>query len=491
MLPMRTRRPLVAAFVAAFVAVTSVSAQCGTQWLPVGGLGAAVRALVGHDGAPVAAFGNQVARWNGTAWTPMGSPFASVRRALAVLANGDLVVAGGPDIPPPSTPPSGDVWRWTGSAWVPFGPVLYGPVRAMAALPDGTLAVVGGWEFAWVGTPTGGYVRIGDGTVWSPVGTLWSFYPVRCAAVVANGGLVVGGQLQLGGNNLTLARWDGVDWSALGAGTSSVASALLGLANGDLVAGGLFTSAGGVGAAHVARWNGSTWAGLGFGVDDQVTALAQLPDGDLIAGGAFTHAGGASANRIARWDGSSWTAFGAGLDDLPYALGLTADGAMFVGGAFTTAGGVPSAQVAAILSTCPASSSPHGLGCPSSGGSNTLAAATLPWVDATFHADGTGLPSLAIVAVLTSFTSVPQGTLPLASVFAQGVPGCDVLVAPDIVELLVTTTGTAQSTLYLPSTPPLVGLTFFHQMVPIELDALGNFVAITATNALSLTAGVF
>jgi len=71
------------------------------------------------------------------------------------------------------------------------------------------------------------------------------------------------------------------------------------------------------------------------------------------------------------------------------------------------------------------------------------------------------------------------------------VPGCDVLVAPDIVELLVTTTGTAQSTLYLPSTPPLVGLTFFHQMVPIEFDALGNFVAITATNALSLTAGVF
>lgn len=491
MLLIRTCRLLAALLLAAFASVASVSAQCGTQWLSVGGPGGAVRTLVVHGGSPVAAFGNQVARWNGAVWTPMGPPFASVRRALAVLANGDLVVAGGPDIPPPSTPPSGDVWRWTGSAWVPFGPVLYGPVRAMAALPDGTLAVVGGWEFAWVGTPTGGYVRIGDGTVWSPVGTLWSFYPVRCAAVVANGDLVVGGQLQLGGNNLTLARWDGVGWSALGAGTSSVASALLGLANGDLVAGGPFTSAGGVGAAHVARWNGSTWAGIGFGVDDQVTALAQLPDGDLIAGGAFTHAGAVSANRIARWDGSRWTAFGAGLDDLPYAFGLTADGAMFVGGGFTMAGGMPSAQVAAILSTCPASSAPHGLGCASSGGSNTLTAATLPWVDATFHAQGTGLPPVAIVAVLTSFTSVPQGTVPLTSVFAQGVPGCDVLVAPDILDLLVTATGTAQSTLFLPNTPPLVGLTFFHQMVPIELDPQGNILAITATNALSLTAGMF
>ncbi len=39
--------------------------------------------------------------------------------------------------------------------------------------------------------------------------------------------------------------------------------------------------------------------------------------------------------------------------------------------------------------------------------------------------------------------------------------------------------------------PPLVGLTFFHQMVPIELDVLGNWVSATATNALQLTAGMF
>ncbi|MCU0865963.1 MAG: hypothetical protein MUC36_19440 [Planctomycetes bacterium] len=41
----------------------------------------------------------------------------------------------------------------------------------------------------------------------------------------------------------------------------------------------------------------------------------------------------------------------------------------------------------------------------------------------------------------------------------------------------------------LPNTPSLVGATFHHQMVPIELDGAANWTAITATNSLQLTAG--
>jgi len=46
------------------------------------------------------------------------------------------------------------------------------------------------------------------------------------------------------------------------------------------------------------------------------------------------------------------------------------------------------------------------------------------------------------------------------------------------------------SELFLPNTPPLVGVTFYHQLVPIEFDAQGSWVAVTATNALQLTAGM-
>lgn len=41
------------------------------------------------------------------------------------------------------------------------------------------------------------------------------------------------------------------------------------------------------------------------------------------------------------------------------------------------------------------------------------------------------------------------------------------------------------------NTPPLVGVTFCQQMVPVEVDPSLNVLAITATNALSLTAGIF
>jgi hypothetical protein len=47
------------------------------------------------------------------------------------------------------------------------------------------------------------------------------------------------------------------------------------------------------------------------------------------------------------------------------------------------------------------------------------------------------------------------------------------------------------SQFFLPNSPPLAGVTFFHQMVPIELDGLGNWVSVQATNALQLTAGIF
>jgi len=133
-----------------------------------------------------------------------------------------------------------------------------------------------------------------------------------------------------------------------------------------------------------------------------------------------------------------------------------------------------------------------GVGCASSDGSNTLVAVTLPWVDAVFSAQTTGLPNSALVIAVTSFVSFAQGAAPLASLLPpHGVPSCDLLVQPDILHLVAAAAGTAQFQAFLPNTPPLVGATFFHQMVPFELDAQGNLVAITSTNALQLIAGDF
>jgi hypothetical protein len=77
--------------------------------------------------------------------------------------------------------------------------------------------------------------------------------------------------------------------------------ALAVLPNGDLVAGGLFTTAGGQPANRIARWNGSAWSPLGSGMNNAVNALAMLPNGDLVAGGDFLTAGGVVAPYLARW----------------------------------------------------------------------------------------------------------------------------------------------------------------------------------------------
>ena len=75
--------------------------------------------------------------------------------------------------------------------------------------------------------------------------------------------------------------------------------------NGDLIAGGAFTWAGGVPANHIAKWNGSSWSALGPGLDGAVWGLT-VYNGQLIAVGDFVNAGGINVNFIAAWNGSSW-----------------------------------------------------------------------------------------------------------------------------------------------------------------------------------------
>lgn len=111
----------------------------------------------------------------------------------------------------------------------------------------------------------------------------------------------------------------------------------------NLIAGGDFITAGGVGASHIAAWNGSSWAALGSGTSGRVMALA-VYDGKLIAGGSFATAGGVSANNIAIWDGSAWSAMGSGMNDTVFTLKIY-DNNLIAGGRFTSAGG----KVAAYL----------------------------------------------------------------------------------------------------------------------------------------------
>jgi hypothetical protein len=313
---------------------------------------------------------------------------------------------------------------------------------------------------------------------------------VAALAALPNGHLVAGGNFFFAGNIgcSNIARWNGSGWSPIGGGTNGFVAALALLPNGDLVAGGSFTSAGGVAANRIARWDGAAWAPLGAGLDAFVSALAVLPNGDLAVGGAFTTAGSVAASRIARWNGASWSALATGANDVVSALHVAPSGQLAAGGLFTVAGGQVSAYVARYATPCPATVVAAGAACASSGGSNTLAAVTLPWAGSVYRTRGTGLPTLAFVARVTGLGTT---SLLLGSVLPPSPVGCSLLVTPDLVDAVLTTTGTVDAQLALPNAASLAGLVLHQQFVALQVDALGNLVQNTSTNRLTATVGTF
>ena len=444
----------------------------------------------GHFGDLAGAVGD-VALWDGSTLALVGSANGDVL-TLASLPNGD-VVAGG-NFTSIGGIAANRVARWDGIGWNALGVGTNDMVATLMAMPNGD--VVAGGMFFTAGGVAANHVARWDGAAWFPLGA-GTDLQVHALARLPNGDVAAGGAFAAAGMAAAnhVARWDGASWSALGTGVDGTVQALTISPNGDLIAGGMFTMAGGLIVNRVARWNGASWSALASGVSalstPAVYAIAALPNGDVVAGGYFTSAGGVQANHVARWNGSAWSALGSGVNGAVYSVAFSSAGQLAVGGNFQIAGGLASKGLARFVSPCPAMAAPLGLGCSGSGGINTLTLVAPPWVDSTFRAQGSGLPTTALVVAATSFTPIAQGALPLVTLFAQAPMGCDLLVVPDLLQLYLTTTGSVESSFFLPNAPPIVGISFFHQLVPLGLDALGNVIEVTSTNALQLIAGSF
>ncbi|HVU65450.1 MAG TPA: hypothetical protein VHC70_15830, partial [Phycisphaerales bacterium] len=69
---------------------------------------------------------NRIARWDGTSWSRLGSGLSNSAYALAVMPGGDVVVGGGFTASATisgetATPAMNRIGRWNGSAWSPLG----------------------------------------------------------------------------------------------------------------------------------------------------------------------------------------------------------------------------------------------------------------------------------------------------------------------------------------------------------------------------------
>jgi len=467
-----------------------------TPWFTVS-LDAPVRAVAATSDGTLYATGlfqivdgtlmNGIVRRSGTSWLPVGSPLGigswpfPYPYPLAMIAtkDDDLVVAG--RITDIAGGPAAHVVRWNGTAWDNLGGGLgaNGSAAALAELPNGDL-VVGG-DFSSANGGPGNFVARWDGAAWQPLGA-GTDAPVASLLTMPDGSVIAGGTFTQAGNAPAnrVARWDGVAWSPLGAGFGQAVTQLRLLPNGDVVA--VVASQSPFSLWTVQRWNGSTWTQLGAPITaSSLYDLVVLPDGDLLVSGyqltGFT----------LRWNGTSWS--NAPTTSSPFlAHTWLPDGDLVVAGGFQAAGPWLSPYVARLRSSCAATATVSGAGCVGSGGVNLLRAVNLPWLGATFRAEGTGLPTLSLVSKVWGFAPT---NLPLSLVLAQALVGCDLLATPDYFEFALTTNGTIATAVVLPDSPALVGLPLYHQLNLFEVDPSLNLIEVTASNALLLTAGVF
>ncbi len=301
--------------------------------------------LGGLSGVPA----QSIAYWNGASWTQLpGLGHDADIYALAVLQDGSLVAAG-----TIAAPGIGNVARWTGSGWTSYGGSGWNnTVYALAVMPNGDLVAGGSFTNA-PGTAAGRIAR------WN--GSTWSTFNGGMnsdvnSLIIRNGVLIAGGFFTSAGGSACnrIAAWsDGpiFGWLTLGSGMNGAVWTMAVTPGNDLIAGGSFTTAGGAAANNIARWNGSAWAALGAGTGggggqgSGVVAVHAAANGDVYAGGYFTTAGGGSANHIARWNGSSWLPLGAGTGDSVYTVNEFG-GRLIVGGYYPSAGGLPADSMA-------------------------------------------------------------------------------------------------------------------------------------------------
>jgi hypothetical protein len=212
-------------------------------------------------------------------------------------------------------------------AAIPWDPDGAGPL-AERLVVGGDFVLPGAQlsKIAWIDLATGEWHAFGSG-----VGNT-----VRGLAALPNGDLVAVGDLTSAGGTPVFgaARWDGQQWGPMGNGLPGGGNVALLRQNGDLVVG-CWAAAG---LPQLVRWDGAAWIELGPRLDGRVDALAEAPNGDLYAGGNFVFGGSQFLLHVGRFDGTAWHHLAFGIGGGVSSLGVRSNGDLVVGGQFLSVG---------------------------------------------------------------------------------------------------------------------------------------------------------
>ncbi len=298
-----------------------------------------------------------VAKWNGSTWSALGSGVGTTNDYVAALAVSGMDVYAGGSFASPA-----NIAHFNGTSWSGVGSGVNNTVLALA-ISGSNLCVGGTFSEAYDGSGTHTVNQI---ALWNIPGNSWSAMGngtggggriVYALAIDSGGNIYAAGEFQgasAPGSNV--AMWNGSSWEKLQTGFLSTdgmdnTGYALAIHADDVYVGGVFLNAGGWSALHLARWNSTDkqWYSPGNSVNGNVYAVA-IDGYDLYLGGNFSSAGGLTAHSLARWNALTGTWFAGDLSNLSGCNGSTCPGpevttiaingsAVYVGGNFTTAGG--------------------------------------------------------------------------------------------------------------------------------------------------------
>lgn len=263
---------------------------------------------------------SRVAKWNGSAWSALGSGASGTVNAMAVL--GSELFIGGTFSSVGGVSLTSRLAKWNGTSWLAVGAGFNS-----TSVPTGGLAVAGSELFVGRGTQ----VQKWNGSALSNVGPTTD----TISGIATQDGInvyVVG--------NSTCRHWNGSTWTTLK--TFDEIATEVAMLGSDVYVGGQFTN-------YLERWDGSAWHTVGSsGVTQYLTMVVQVGSAVFVSGD-FTVSDGVKTPSLARWNGSAWSSIFEDLDG-----GLNADGysivelngKIYVSGNFTTAGKIAANQIA-------------------------------------------------------------------------------------------------------------------------------------------------
>ncbi|MHC1724858.1 MAG: hypothetical protein AB9866_02345 [Syntrophobacteraceae bacterium] len=354
--------------IAGGVTVNNIAKWDGTTWSALGsGLSGSVRALAFDQNGNLYAGGsftsaggvaaNNTARWNGINWSGISTGTNGIVMSIAIDLTGDVYVGG--HFTTAGGVAANNIAKWNGITWSPLGSGIscdeFDYIFAIALDGFGNLFV--GGRFTSAALVTANNVVKWNGSEWSSLGPgiLYDSFRggVAALSIDRSGCLYAGGRFTTAGGIAVsnFAKWNAGGWTAVGGSgiTNNEETNVRSIAadvGGNIYAAGSFNIAGEAVAKNIAKWNGTEWSSVGSGMEGGVCALAVDRDGSLYAAGWISSAGGTVVNNIAKWNGSQWSALGEGINNDIYALAMDGSGNLYAGGYFTMAGGIPANHIA-------------------------------------------------------------------------------------------------------------------------------------------------